>query len=126
MESTSTKTPKRPLHNRVNRSELKERMRQSHEQRVTLSYYKYARIEDPQAFRDQLFRQYNDLGVLANEAGRFRTAAAALKVASDLVDEGIKKFHFYTLNRADLVYAICRVLGVREPPRKLKKKEADQ
>ncbi|RYF92130.1 MAG: methylenetetrahydrofolate reductase [NAD(P)H], partial [Caulobacteraceae bacterium] len=24
-------------------------------------------------------------------------------------------FHFYTLNRADLVYAICRVLGVREP-----------
>ena len=31
----------------------------------------------------------------------------------DLVDEGIKKFHFYTLNRADLVYAICHLLGLR-------------
>ena len=26
--------------------------------------------------------------------------------------EGVKRFHFYTLNRADLVYAICRVLGL--------------
>ncbi len=26
--------------------------------------------------------------------------------------EGVKHFHFYTLNRADLVYAICRVLGL--------------
>jgi methylenetetrahydrofolate reductase (NADPH) len=31
----------------------------------------------------------------------------------DLVDEGIKKFHYYTLNRADLVYAICHLLGLR-------------
>jgi methylenetetrahydrofolate reductase (NADPH) len=32
----------------------------------------------------------------------------------DLVDGGVKKFHFYTLNRADLVYAICHLLGLRE------------
>ncbi len=31
-----------------------------------------------------------------------------------LEEEGFSDFHFYTLNRADLVYAICRVLGVRE------------
>jgi methylenetetrahydrofolate reductase (NADPH) len=31
----------------------------------------------------------------------------------DLVDEGVKTFHFYTLNRADLVYAICHLLGLR-------------
>jgi methylenetetrahydrofolate reductase (NADPH) len=31
----------------------------------------------------------------------------------DLVDEGVKSFHFYTLNRADLVYAICHLLGLR-------------
>ena len=30
-----------------------------------------------------------------------------------LVDRGITEFHFYTLNRADLVYAICHLLGLR-------------
>lgn len=40
-------------------------------------------------------------------------AAAATEQVMDLVDEGIKKFHFYTLNRADLVYAICHLLGLR-------------
>ena len=36
--------------------------------------------------------------------------------------EGVDEFHFYTLNRADLTYAICHALGVRaspvEPPRR--------
>jgi methylenetetrahydrofolate reductase (NADPH) len=31
----------------------------------------------------------------------------------DLVDQGIRHVHFYTLNRADLVYAICHLLGLR-------------
>jgi len=34
----------------------------------------------------------------------------------DLVDEGIRQFHFYTLNRADLVFAICHLLGLRPRP----------
>ena len=41
-------------------------------------------------------------------------AAVATEQAMDLVDEGVKEFHFYTLNRADLVYAICHLLGLRE------------
>jgi methylenetetrahydrofolate reductase (NADPH) len=40
-------------------------------------------------------------------------AAVATEQVMDLVDEGIKKLHFYTLNRADLVYAICHLLGLR-------------
>ena len=40
-------------------------------------------------------------------------AAVATEQVMDLVDEGMKKFHFYTLNRADLVYAICHLLGLR-------------
>ena len=40
-------------------------------------------------------------------------AAVATEQAMDLVDEGIRQFHFYTLNRADLVYAICHLLGLR-------------
>jgi methylenetetrahydrofolate reductase (NADPH) len=40
-------------------------------------------------------------------------AAIATEQVMDLVDEGVKTFHFYTLNRADLVYAICHLLGLR-------------
>ena len=40
-------------------------------------------------------------------------AAVAAEQVMDLVDAGVKQFHFYTLNRADLVYAICHLLGLR-------------
>jgi methylenetetrahydrofolate reductase (NADPH) len=40
-------------------------------------------------------------------------AAIAAEQVMDLVDQGIRQFHFYTLNRADLVYAICHLLGLR-------------
>jgi methylenetetrahydrofolate reductase (NADPH) len=40
-------------------------------------------------------------------------AAVATEQVMQLVDEGVRKFHFYTLNRADLVYAICHLLGLR-------------
>ncbi len=40
-------------------------------------------------------------------------AAVATEQAMDLVDQGITTFPFYTLNRADLVYAICHLLGLR-------------
>lgn len=39
--------------------------------------------------------------------------AVAHEQVMDLVDEGIKTFHFYTLNRANLVYAVCHLLGLR-------------
>jgi methylenetetrahydrofolate reductase (NADPH) len=40
-------------------------------------------------------------------------AAVAAEQAIDLLDRGITSFHFYTMNRADLVYAICHLLGLR-------------
>ena len=44
-----------------------------------------------------------------------RNLVAAM-VAAEQIDflrrEGVESFHFYTLNRADLVYAICRVVGL--------------
>ena len=40
-------------------------------------------------------------------------AAVAAEQVMDLVDQGIRQFHFYTLNRADLVFAICHLLGLR-------------
>ena len=40
-------------------------------------------------------------------------AAVAAEQVLDLVDQGVTNFHFYTMNRADLVYAICHLLGLR-------------
>ncbi|PTM53396.1 methylenetetrahydrofolate reductase [NAD(P)H] [Phreatobacter oligotrophus] len=40
-------------------------------------------------------------------------AAVAAEQALDLVDRGVTEFHFYTMNRADLVYAVCHLLGLR-------------
>jgi methylenetetrahydrofolate reductase (NADPH) len=36
----------------------------------------------------------------------------ACEQVMDLVDRGINDFHFYTMNRADLTYAICHMLGM--------------
>ena len=51
---------------------------------------------------------------------RMIAAAFAIEQVEALSREGVDEFHFYTLNRADLTYAICHALGVRpaqvEPP----------
>jgi methylenetetrahydrofolate reductase (NADPH) len=44
-------------------------------------------------------------------------AAVAAEQVLDLVDQGVTDFHFYTMNRADLVYAICHLLGLRPDTR---------
>ena len=53
---------------------------------------------------------------------RLAAAAFAAEQVLELVDQGITTFHFYTLNRADLVYAICHMLGLR--PRAQQKSQA--
>jgi len=40
-------------------------------------------------------------------------AAMAIDQVQELHLEGVHHFHFYTLNRCDLTYAICRSLGAR-------------
>jgi len=44
---------------------------------------------------------------------RLVAATVAAEQVLDLVDHGVRDFHFYTMNRADLVYAICHLLGLR-------------
>ncbi|MDF1778831.1 MAG: methylenetetrahydrofolate reductase [NAD(P)H] [Rhizobiaceae bacterium] len=40
-------------------------------------------------------------------------AAVAADQVMNLVERGVQDFHFYTMNRAQLVYAICHLLGLR-------------
>ena len=52
------------------------------------------------------------------ETRRLIAAAVAAEQVIDLVDRGVTEFHFYTMNRADLVYAICHLLGLRATRRR--------
>jgi methylenetetrahydrofolate reductase (NADPH) len=47
---------------------------------------------------------------------RLLAASIAANYCTRLQQEGLRAFHFYTLNRADLAYATCRVLGLRPRP----------
>jgi methylenetetrahydrofolate reductase (NADPH) len=47
------------------------------------------------------------------ETRRLIAASVAIEQVRRLQREGIDEFHFYTLNRSELTYAICHALGVR-------------
>lgn len=47
------------------------------------------------------------------ETRKLLAATAVAEQVRTLVREGVTDFHFYTLNRADLTYAICHMLGLR-------------
>ncbi|MEL6360267.1 MAG: methylenetetrahydrofolate reductase [NAD(P)H] [Pseudomonadota bacterium] len=50
-------------------------------------------------------------------------ATIAAEQCHELADSGVKHFHFYTLNRENLSYALCLMLGVRPKPELQDKEE---
>lgn len=52
---------------------------------------------------------------LEDDAGTRRLIASAVAAEQvlDLMEKGVREFHFYTMNRADLVFAICHLMGIR-------------
>lgn len=48
------------------------------------------------------------------ETRKLVAATVAAEQCRVLYANGVDAFHFYTLNRADLTYAICHILGVRD------------
>ncbi len=47
------------------------------------------------------------------ETRKLIAASVAIEQVEELRRHGVDEFHFYTLNRADLTYAICHALGLR-------------
>jgi methylenetetrahydrofolate reductase (NADPH) len=47
------------------------------------------------------------------ETRKLVAITVAAEQCRQLADAGITEFHFYTLNRADLSYALCHILGLR-------------
>jgi methylenetetrahydrofolate reductase (NADPH) len=58
---------------------------------------------------DRLFEGLDDLPA----ARQLVAATIAGELCGQLYAGGVRHFHFYTLNRAELAYAICHLLGVR-------------
>jgi methylenetetrahydrofolate reductase (NADPH) len=46
---------------------------------------------------------------------RLIAAAVAIEQVQALQQHGVEEFHYYTLNRSELTYAICHALNVRTP-----------
>jgi methylenetetrahydrofolate reductase (NADPH) len=54
------------------------------------------------------------------ETRRLLAASVAIEQVVALGRHGVREFHFYTLNRAELTYAICHALGLRPPASRLR------
>jgi UPF0176 protein len=52
------------LHNRVNNRVLKEKLHSAPQDRITISFYKYYRIDNPAEFRDHVYIGLNAIGTL--------------------------------------------------------------
>jgi methylenetetrahydrofolate reductase (NADPH) len=61
------------------------------------------------AWMDKLFEGLDDLPA----ARQLVAATVAAELCGQLYAGGVRQFHFYTLNRAELAYAICHLLGLR-------------
>jgi methylenetetrahydrofolate reductase (NADPH) len=61
---------------------------------------------------DKLFEGLDDLPA----ARQLVAATVAAELCGQLYAGGVRQFHFYTLNRAELAYAICHLLGLRPRP----------
>jgi UPF0176 protein len=84
------------LHNRISQKELKERLYNENEPRTTLSFYKYAFIEDPKLFRDTLYKHLDELKVF----GRIYVAHEGInaQVSVPASDYDVFKNYLYSIS----------------------------
>ncbi|MCY7310239.1 MAG: rhodanese-related sulfurtransferase, partial [Chitinophagaceae bacterium] len=90
------------LHNRIFRKELKELILKDPTPRTTISFYCYFKIEEPSAFRDELYRQLKELGVM----GRIYLAEEGINAQLSLPTANLNSFQEY-------LYSIKPLNGIR-------------
>lgn len=76
------------LYNKLSANERAELIEKAGKERLTLSFYKYARISNPQEFRDQLFIKWDSLDVL----GRIYVATEGINAQLSLPADNFKNF----------------------------------
>ena len=90
------------LHNRISRRELKERILNDTTPRTTISFYCYFKIEEPPVFRDELYTQLKELGVM----GRIYLAEEGINAQISLPTANLDNFKKY-------LYSIEPLNGIR-------------
>jgi UPF0176 protein len=90
------------LHNRVSQEELKKLLYQETTPRTTISFYQYFTIDNPQAFRDELYIHLNALKVF----GRIYIAAEGINAQVSVPSDNVEAFR-------DYLYSIAPLNGLR-------------
>jgi UPF0176 protein len=90
------------LHNRISRKELKERIQNDPTPRTTISFYCYFKIEEPENFRNTLYKDLSAIGVL----GRIYLAHEGINAQISVPTENFESFKSY-------LYAIEPLNGIR-------------
>jgi UPF0176 protein len=90
------------LHNRISRKELKDRLLNDPTPRTTISFYCYFKIEDPAVFRNSLYKDLKDIGVL----GRIYVANEGINAQVSVPAGNFENFRQY-------LYSIEPLNGLR-------------
>lgn len=75
------------LHNKIDSRLLKEKMRSASEKRTTISFYRYHQIDNPSAFRDELYKNFDALNVLGRVYVASEGINAQISLPSDRIDD---------------------------------------
>jgi len=90
------------LHNRVSQKELKEQLYQETEPRTTISFYQYHPIQNPQEFRDSLYKSLDPLKVF----GRIYVAKEGINAQVSVPASNYEAFK-------DFLYSYSFLSGIR-------------
>jgi len=79
------------LYNKINREELKKRLHQEDFKRITLSFYKFVALSDPNSFRDELWVAFSELQVF----GRIYVAPEGINAQVSVPEHNMNAFNNY-------------------------------
>lgn len=90
-----------PLHNLINREELKINLMNENFKRITISFYRYFYLDTPQEIRDDLYRDWFDL----NCFGRIYIAREGINAQMSVPESNFEAF-MATLDKYEMLQNI--------------------
>ena len=93
------------LYNKLSSKERAALIDKSNKQRITLSFYQYAKIIDPKSFRDQLFVKWDSLEVL----GRIYVASEGINAQLSIPKDNFEEFKLHLKSITFLEYTSLNI-----------------